>query len=78
MPPRDPCEPPNPCGPYSTCLAVGGHPVCSCQPGYFGYPPNCRPECIVDSDCPSNAQQCVQRKCVNPCAGACGRNAKCE
>lgn len=77
-PPRDPCVPHPPCGPYSNCHPVNDRAVCSCQEGYFGYPPNCRPECVVDSDCRSNRHRCVQEKCVDPCDGACGANARCD
>ena len=79
QPPKDPCAG-NPCGPYSVCRRGGPHAraACTCQQGYFGQPPNCRPECVVDSDCSSNQERCVQNKCVNPCRGACGLNAFCE
>ncbi|KAF0298053.1 Neurogenic locus notch 1 [Amphibalanus amphitrite] len=68
---------PNPCGPNSQCQEVNGRPTCSCLPEYLGAPPNCRPECVVSSDCPSY-QACVSQKCVDPCIGACGQNAECR
>src|SRR5207245_705861 len=51
--PINPCAP-SPCGPNSQCQSYGGTPQCTCHPGYSGSPPNCRPECIINSDCPSN------------------------
>ena len=40
--------------------------------------PNCKPECIVSSDC-SLTTACVEYKCINPCAGdVCGINARCQ
>lgn len=51
--------------------------VCTCQPGYVGAPPACRPECVVSSECPMN-QACINQKCTNPCPGMCGTNAQCQ
>lgn len=73
--PVDPCSP-SPCGPYSICRVSGTHAVCSCDENYFGSPPFCRPECMVSSDCMPN-KSCMNQKCVDPCIGVCGRNAKC-
>jgi hypothetical protein len=39
--------------------------------------PGCRPECVVSSECPQN-RACVNQKCVDPCPGTCGLNARCE
>ncbi len=38
-----------------------------------------RPECVVDSDCPSRLA-CMQETCRNPCPALspCGRNAECS
>ena len=72
----DPCQP-NPCGPYSQCRSNGDSAVCSCLESYFGSPPNCRPECLVDSDC-SMDKSCIQQRCVNPCQGKCGQYALCH
>lgn len=52
-------------------------PVCSCNVGYLGAPPNCRPECIVNSECPFD-KACFNKKCVDPCPGTCGYNAQCK
>lgn len=71
-----PCNP-NPCGPYSECRAINGNPSCSCAVGYIGAPPNCRPECLVNTDCPSY-QACIAEKCTNPCEGSCGFKAECR
>lgn len=70
------CEP-NPCGPNSICRTVEGHPTCSCQVGYFGAPPQCRPECVVSSECAQHLA-CINQKCADPCAETCGFNAKCQ
>ena len=51
--------------------------MCSCLPGYFGGPPNCRPECLLSSEC-QLSQACVQQKCVDPCPRTCGANAECK
>lgn len=74
--PGDPCVP-SPCGPNSQCRNVNGQGVCSCLPNYIGSPPGCRPECVVSSECPQN-RACVNQKCVDPCPGTCGLNARCE
>lgn len=71
----DPCVP-SPCGPYSECRDIGGAPSCSCRVGYTGSPPNCRPECVINSDCPSN-RACMREKCRDPCPGSCGQGAQC-
>jgi hypothetical protein len=68
---------PSPCGANSQCQAVNGQAVCSCLPNNIGMPPNCRPECIGSSECPLN-KACINKKCVDPCPGACGYNARCE
>ena len=71
----DPCDP-DPCGPYSQKYEQEGHCVCSCLPGYIGVAPNCRPECIVSSEC-SLTTACVDYTCVDPCVGdICGINAR--
>lgn len=75
-PPVNPCEP-SPCGPHSLCKISGNSPICSCQPDYKGSPPNCRPECISNSECDYNLA-CLNRKCADPCLGACGSNAECR
>ncbi|CAK1581918.1 unnamed protein product, partial [Parnassius mnemosyne] len=76
LPPIDPCTP-SPCGPYSSCKVIGESPSCTCQPDYIGAPPNCRPECSSNSECPTNLA-CVNQKCKNPCPGSCGYNADCK
>lgn len=73
--PRDPCQP-SPCGAYSQCREINGYAVCSCQVGYIGTPPSCRPECVVSSECPQD-KACVNQKCGDPCPGTCGINARC-
>ncbi|XKL63794.1 hypothetical protein PGB90_006158 [Kerria lacca] len=45
--------------------------------GYIGVPPNCHPECLVNSDCSSNLA-CIKEKCRDPCPGSCGFNSICS
>lgn len=73
---KDPCFP-TPCGLNSECRNLNGIPACSCLPNYFGQPPACRPECIINSECPSD-QACINQKCKDPCLGACGLNTECQ
>ena len=73
----DPCDP-NPCGPNSLPPRdIGGRCQCNCMPEMIGSPPNCRPECVINSDCPSD-KACISRKCQDPCPGLCGQNAYCR
>lgn len=74
--PENPCLP-SPCGPFSQCRDAGGTPSCSCLAGYVGSPPQCKPECISNFDCPSHLA-CVNQKCRDPCPGTCGGNADCR
>lgn len=78
-PPRDPINPclPSPCGLNAECRDIGGIPSCSCILGFFGSPPNCKPECVINTDC-SNDKACINMKCVDPCLGSCGSNAICN
>ncbi len=73
----DPCQP-NPCGPNSNPpRTVGEQCQCSCLPTMIGSPPNCRPECVINSDC-SPDKACINQKCQDPCPGLCGINAACR
>lgn len=76
VPPKNPCQP-SPCGPNSQCSAINNNAVCSCVAGYIGSPPGCRPECVVSSEC-SQDKACINQKCIDPCIGTCGYNARCE
>lgn len=67
----------NPCGLYSVCRSYDKQPVCSCQPGYVGLPPNCRPECTLNADC-IGTRVCVNNRCTNPCPGSCAPQALCS
>lgn len=51
--------------------------MCLCLPNYFGSPPNCRPECTINSECASNLA-CINEKCKDPCPGSCGVAAVCN
>lgn len=73
---KNPCVP-NPCGLYATCQSNGDRYSCSCLPSYLGSPPNCLPECTINSQCASNLA-CIKELCVNPCPGSCGFNAECK
>lgn len=74
----DPCNP-SPCGPNDICSTYNSN-VALCNP-CFGtdalYSPNCRPECLSNSECPFN-KACLSNKCIDPCPGACGHRAKCQ
>lgn len=76
--PRDPINPciPSPCGPNADCRVVGESAACSCLANYIGAPPNCRPECTINPECVHN-RACMNQRCVDPCPGSCGSNAKC-
>lgn len=73
---QNPCIP-SPCGVFSICRVIENRPVCSCEENYFGQPPNCRPECTVNSEC-AQTKACVNQKCRDPCPGSCGYNAECR
>lgn len=73
---ENPCIP-SPCGPFSQCRLINSQPVCSCVQNYIGRPPNCRPECMLNSECTSNLA-CINEKCKDPCPGSCGFNALCN
>ncbi|XP_018406973.1 PREDICTED: neurogenic locus notch homolog protein 4-like, partial [Cyphomyrmex costatus] len=73
---RDPCIP-SPCGMFSECRDIGGVPSCSCLPTYRGSPPNCKPECTINAECPAN-MACMQQRCKDPCPGLCGIMAECS
>ena len=72
----NPCLP-SPCGPNSICRHSNGIPSCSCSSNYVGSPPNCRPECTINSECSGNLA-CIREKCKDPCPGSCGINAQCS
>lgn len=74
--PTNPCQP-SPCGLNSECKVSADSPACSCLPGFIGSPPSCRPECVSNSDC-SEHLACINKKCRDPCPGACGSNAECR
>lgn len=72
-----PCTP-SPCGANAVCREQNNAGACECLPEYLGNPyEGCRPECTINSDCPSN-RVCTQNKCVEPCRGLCGANADCH
>lgn len=72
-----PCQP-SPCGANAVCKEYNGAGSCTCLTDFYGNPyEGCRPECLINSDCPSS-QACLQSKCQNPCLGACAPNAICQ
>lgn len=72
-----PCSP-SPCGLNALCKERNNAGACVCIENYIGNPyEGCRPECTVNSDCPSN-KGCVNNKCEDPCPGSCGTNAECQ
>jgi len=72
----NPCLP-SPCGPNAECQVRDDNPACSCIENYVGLPPNCRPECTINPECPPQLA-CMQQKCRDPCVGLCGPNAQCS
>lgn len=72
----NPCIP-SPCGPNAQCKVQGESPSCSCLPEFIGSPPNCKPECITNSECSYNLA-CSKMKCKDPCPGSCAPNAECH
>lgn len=74
--PINPCQP-SPCGPSAQCRVVNDSPSCSCLLDFVGAPPNCRPECVSNSECAANLA-CLNQKCRDPCPGACGSNTECR
>lgn len=74
--PVNPCQP-SPCGPNSICNQVNDKPSCRCQPNFIGSPPQCRPECVSNSECATHLA-CINKKCQNPCQQSCGINAECR
>lgn len=77
--PQDtPCNP-SPCGQNTQCSVVNNRAVCSCLPDYLGDPhTGCRPECVLNSDCPQG-KSCINKRCENACIGSiCGINAECR
>ena len=49
-----------------------GKPVCKCEKHFRGDPyTKCDPECVIDSDCPSN-RVCNDNACEDPCPEVCG------
>lgn len=72
---ENPCVP-SPCGLNSQCRVIGSQAACSCLPNYIGRAPNCRPECTINEECPSNLA-CQNERCKDPCPGSCGSFTTC-
>lgn len=73
----NPCIP-SPCGSNALCKEQNNAGSCICLPEYYGNPyEGCRPECTINTDCNAN-KACMSNKCMDPCPGTCGSNAKCQ
>lgn len=74
----DPCSP-SPCGPQDICNVYGdGIAICDpCADANAHNNPQCRPECLMNSDCAFN-RACLGQRCLDPCPGSCGQNALCQ
>lgn len=68
----------DPCGPNAECeFSNNGEYKCRCLSGMINHPPNCRPECSINSHCPGE-MLCINYHCKDPCAiGVCGTGAEC-
>jgi hypothetical protein len=65
------------CGANARCREFNGQVTCVCPPGFYGDAYlACRPECVINSDCDRDSA-CVNNRCIDPCAGACGLNSMC-
>jgi hypothetical protein len=71
----NPCIP-SPCSPNFHCRFENNHLVCSCLQNYVGRAPNCRPECTINAECPSNLT-CQGEGCKDPCRGTYGPHMTC-
>lgn len=75
--PAEPCRD-SPCGINAICEERNEVGACRCIPEYYGDPYiECRPECVLNSECPSN-RACINNKCIDPCPGTCGDLASCS
>lgn len=71
-----PCSP-SPCGPNIQCQVYGHVAMCDpCGGPDAHFRPECRPECLANSDCPFNLA-CLGQRCLDPCPGSCGVSALC-
>jgi len=84
IPRPDPCDP-SPCGPGAFCtVGPSGNPICRCEQGLIPNPDTitgCKPECVIDPDCPGRDYICQDQKCVlkpDPCdPSPCGPGTMC-
>lgn len=76
----------SPCGPHAECIEIDSADgagaakeyTCKCLAEMVNRPPNCRPECTIDSHCPDD-MKCTNHHCKAACAaGLCGLNAVCN
>ena len=65
------------CGSFGVSKIVNNECHCTCLDHFIGSPPDCQPECLVNSDCPAH-QSCQAMNCINPCQDACGINSDCK
>jgi hypothetical protein len=77
----NPCDYATECGNGALCKVLDHKTVCTCPSNTIGDPKvECkRYECNDDHQC-SSENQCIDYKCVNPCAlpSVCGQNAHCD
>ncbi|CAH1735697.1 unnamed protein product [Chironomus riparius] len=66
-----------PCGFFSFQRNDSDGPSCSCLSGFSGTPPNCTPECRVNTDCTTD-KVCFSFKCTNICNDVCSFNSDCK
>lgn len=65
------------CGFFSSQKDGPDGPVCACLPGFSGSPPNCTPQCSVNTDCESD-KVCFSFRCTNICGSVCSANSDCK
>lgn len=71
----NPCNP-SPCGSNAICQKEIEQLLVNVYQNFWSPYVACRPECVVNSDCPSN-KACQRNKCIDPCPGTCGINGVC-
>lgn len=68
------------CGSNTYCSVFGNRPICKCIEEYNGdpYSTGCRPECLMNTDCPGYLS-CINSKCQDPCREQiCAVEAQCR
>lgn len=74
---EQPCVP-SPCGNMECNIYGTQIAICDpCMGPEAPWNPQCRPECLINADCPFN-RACLGNNCIDPCPGSCGVNAVCS